>query len=36
VGLHPRPTPGSRSLIRHPARPLRRARRRLRRWLRLP
>jgi hypothetical protein len=36
VGLHPRPTPGTRGLIRHPARPLRRMQRRLRRWLRLP
>jgi hypothetical protein len=36
VGLHPRPRPGTRGLIRHPARRLRRAQRRLRRWLRLP
>jgi hypothetical protein len=36
VGLHPRPSPGTRGLIRHPSRRLRRAQRRLRRWLRLP
>ena len=36
VGLHPRPTPGTRGLIRHSPRPLRRGQRKLRRWLRLP
>jgi hypothetical protein len=35
VGFRPRPGPGTRGFIR-PARPLRRAQRSLRRWLRLP